>query len=325
VARAVNEVVADGALYFSSAGNEGNKNDGTSGTWEGDFVDGGPAPAFLGVPGQLHRFGADTYNSVQSAGSGAILFWTDPLGASTNDYDLFLLDAAGASVIAASTNVQSGSQDAFEFIPSTSAGQRLVVVKAADAAPRFLHLKNVRGRLGVSTSGAVAGHAASSGALAMAAVDSRTAFQSQFIGGTINPVETFCSDGPRHVFFFDDGTQITPGDVSATGGAMRAKPDLAAADGVMTTVPAFPFFFGHPLPHRTPAQSPHFCSATIGRSHRRKFAMRCSTRRSISRSRDRIAIRESAWSWPRGRFRRCRAAPSSIPRSSTLRPNRFCP
>jgi uncharacterized repeat protein (TIGR01451 family) len=251
VARAVNEVVADGALYFSSAGNEGNKNDGTSGTWEGDFVDGGPAPAFLGVPGQLHRFGANTYNSVQSAGSGAVLFWTDPLGASTNDYDLFLLDAGGASVVAASTNVQSGSQDAFEYIASTSAGQRLVILKAAGAAPRFLHLKNVRGRLGVSTPGAVAGHAASSGALAMAAVDSRNAFQSQFIGGTINPVETFCSDGPRHVFFFDDGTPITPGDVSATGGAMRAKPDLAAADGVMTTVPAFPAFFG------TSAAAPH--------------------------------------------------------------------
>ena len=251
VARAVNEVVADGALYFTSAGNEGNKNDGTSGTWEGDFVDGGPAPAFLNVAGQLHRFGANTYNSVQGAGNGAILFWTDPLGASRNDYDLFLLDAGGASVVAASTNVQSGSQDPFEFIPGTSVGQRLVVVRAADAEPRFLHLKNIRGRLAVSTPGAVAGHAASSGALAMAAVDARTAFQSQFIGGTINPVETFCTDGPRRVFFFDDGTPITPDDVSGTGGLMRAKPDLAAADGVMTTVPAFPLFFG------TSAAAPH--------------------------------------------------------------------
>ncbi|MBK6407552.1 MAG: hypothetical protein IPF66_22575 [Holophagales bacterium] len=32
IAEAVNTVTADGALYFSSAGNEGNKNDGTSGT-----------------------------------------------------------------------------------------------------------------------------------------------------------------------------------------------------------------------------------------------------------------------------------------------------
>ena len=41
IAQAVNTVSASGALYFSSAGNEGNKNDGTSGVWEGDFLDSG--------------------------------------------------------------------------------------------------------------------------------------------------------------------------------------------------------------------------------------------------------------------------------------------
>ena len=37
IAQAVNDVTADGALYFSSAGNEGNTLDGTSGNYEGDF------------------------------------------------------------------------------------------------------------------------------------------------------------------------------------------------------------------------------------------------------------------------------------------------
>ena len=41
VAQAVNDVTANGALYFSSASNAGNKDDGTSGTWEGDFSDSG--------------------------------------------------------------------------------------------------------------------------------------------------------------------------------------------------------------------------------------------------------------------------------------------
>jgi hypothetical protein len=41
VIQAVNDVTAAGALYFSSAGNEGNVNDGTASVWEGDFVDGG--------------------------------------------------------------------------------------------------------------------------------------------------------------------------------------------------------------------------------------------------------------------------------------------
>src|SRR5499427_6782034 len=43
VIQAVNDVTASGALYFSSAGNSGNLNDGTSGVWEGNFVDGGDA------------------------------------------------------------------------------------------------------------------------------------------------------------------------------------------------------------------------------------------------------------------------------------------
>ena len=37
IAQAVNDVTADGALYFSSAGNEGNTLDGTAGHYEGDF------------------------------------------------------------------------------------------------------------------------------------------------------------------------------------------------------------------------------------------------------------------------------------------------
>src|SRR5262249_41565144 len=55
VIQAVNEVTASGVLYFSSAGNSGNLTDGTSGTWEGDFVDGGPTGAPLPA-GSLHSF-----------------------------------------------------------------------------------------------------------------------------------------------------------------------------------------------------------------------------------------------------------------------------
>src|SRR5436309_1760601 len=38
VAQAVNTVTGAGVLYFSSAGNEGNVDDDSSGTWEGDFL-----------------------------------------------------------------------------------------------------------------------------------------------------------------------------------------------------------------------------------------------------------------------------------------------
>ena len=41
VAQAVNQVTAQGVIYFSSAANSGSLTKGTSGTWEGDFLSGG--------------------------------------------------------------------------------------------------------------------------------------------------------------------------------------------------------------------------------------------------------------------------------------------
>ena len=48
--------------------------------------------------------------------------------------------------------------------------------------------------------------------------------------------ETFTSDGPRRVFYNPDGTEITPGNLTSTGGSVRQKPDITAADGVSTSV-----------------------------------------------------------------------------------------
>ena len=84
VIQAVKDVAAAGALYFSSAGNSGNKNDGTSGTWEGDFVDGG----VVGFPeaGHIHQFTTgQNYNVMNESGFRNVLFWSDPLGGSGND------------------------------------------------------------------------------------------------------------------------------------------------------------------------------------------------------------------------------------------------
>ncbi|MEQ1517501.1 MAG: hypothetical protein ABL931_13540, partial [Usitatibacteraceae bacterium] len=121
IARAVNTVTAGGALYFASAGNSGNKSDGTSGTWVGDFVNGG---AFV-VPGvatayEVHSFqtapSVQNFNVVNSGGSSYALslFWSDPENGSANDYDVFQLNAAGTAVVSSSTNVQNGTQNAFE-------------------------------------------------------------------------------------------------------------------------------------------------------------------------------------------------------------------
>src|SRR5581483_10004668 len=257
VAQAANTATAAGVLYFSAAMNSGNADDGTSGTWEGDFLDGGAvgSPVSGIESGRVHSFGSAIYDTVLGTGPGgsdlhADLFWSDPLGGSANDYDLFVLDSTGSSVVASSTNPQTGTQDPYEIVSSTSAGERLVVVRRSGAG-RFLHLDAGRGLLSIATAGSTRGHDCATNAFDVAAVDAADAYPNPFTGGSQDPVETFSSDGPRHVFYQANGTAITPGNVSSTGGAIRQKPEITATDGVQTDVPGFAPFYG------TSAAAPH--------------------------------------------------------------------
>jgi hypothetical protein len=56
ILQAIDDVAAGGALYFTAAGNDGNLDSGTSGTWEGDFHDAGAAGAPISGTGRLHDF-----------------------------------------------------------------------------------------------------------------------------------------------------------------------------------------------------------------------------------------------------------------------------
>src|SRR5579884_233469 len=254
VTQAVNSVTANGALYFSAAGNEGNVDSNTAGYFEGDFNDAGsPAFNFPGGTknGTIQNFGtvATPVNGdiITAAGFGYILNWADPQGASTNDYDLFLVSSTGV-IKASSTNIQNGTQNPFEFInpPALAAGDRLVVFKTASSAPVFFAINTFRGTLTVVTPGQIFGHSAASatGFYSVAATPAAGAigpgsptgpFPDPFSAG--NSVELFTSDGPRRIFFNVDGTAITPGNFTSTGGLVRAKPDITGADGVSTTLP----------------------------------------------------------------------------------------
>jgi hypothetical protein len=268
VIQAVNDVTAAGALYFSSAANSGGKDKNTSGTWEGNFVDGGAAdPGLLGEAGRLHDFDPSVtvtpYDALSANGGGfPALFWSDPLGGSANDYDLFLLNPSGTNVVGASNDEQSGTQDPVEIINvgSMTSGQRLVIVKFSGAA-RFLHLDTNRGRLTFNTQGSTHGHNSppAANAFGVAATPAAGA-----IGPPPNPtgpypnpfnssntIELFSSDGPRHWFFNADSSAITPGDFLATGGQILNQPLITAADGVSCAAPGFSTFFG------TSAAAPH--------------------------------------------------------------------
>ena len=147
--QAVNDVVASGALYFSSAANSGNLNDGTSGTWEGDFADGGTISLVPG--GKVHDFdptaSVSQFDTITESGFLTNLHWSDPLGASNNDYDLFIITDTGTDVIGSSTNIQTGTQDPYEAIFFAPVGYRVVILQKTGAANRFLHLATNRGEL----------------------------------------------------------------------------------------------------------------------------------------------------------------------------------
>jgi subtilisin-like proprotein convertase family protein len=281
VAQAVIDVTNSGAQYFSSAGNEQNVDDGTAGNYEGDFVSSGTSVGkFAGV---AHDFdpGAGVQNvdplSEDTAGAPVLLQWADPLGHAGDDYDLYELDPAG-NVVAFSNDVQDGNDDAFEgfFTPFVAGGGRIAVVKFA-GADRYFQVTPFRGRFAddlgqltaYNTPGVTRGHSAVKGAFSVAAVPAAQAFGREIAPGVPNPSgpfpgqftaaqksETFTSDGPRRMFFNPDGSEITPGNLTSTGGELRAKPDITAADGVSTSVPGFSPFFG------TSAAAPHAAAIT---------------------------------------------------------------
>ena len=254
VAQAVNTVTAAGALYFSSAGNEGSLAKGTAGYFEGDFHDtGSPAFTFPGgaKAGTIHNFGTAgspvNGDIITAQGDIYTLNWSDPHGASSNDYDLFILTSAG-TVKASSTNIQNGTQNPYEQIspPSLAAGDRLVVFKTAAAGVRAFAINTIRGLLTLGTTGQTHGHSSAVAAFSVAATPAAGAFNGVAPVGPYpsafnasNQVENFTSDGPRRVFFNADGSLITPGNVlfGTNGGTVRSKPDITAADGVGTTLP----------------------------------------------------------------------------------------
>ncbi len=263
IAQAVNEVTASGALYFSSAGNSGNLLNNTSNIWEGDFKDGGNSFGPLPIDaGRIHDFGnGRVTNQITASTSFPVtLQWSDPLGGSGNDYDLYILNNAATSILAASLNFQQGKEDPLEIVGAQPAGRRIVVAKYS-GENRFIQVVATRGRLAIATQGGTFGHSAGAGALSVAASPA-----SLPIGPPPNPVgpfpnpfnsaskvEVFSSDGPRRLFFRADATPFTPGDLLSTGGILRQKPNITAADGTTVTgVGLFPTpFFG------TSAAAPH--------------------------------------------------------------------
>lgn len=263
VAQAVNTVTTAGALYFSSAGNQGSLVKGTSSVFEGDFNSVGSA-VFAGATktGDIHNFGNAvtaingdiiTTPNTKTGTNFYFLFWADALGKSSNDYDLFLISSSG-TVKAMSTNTQNGTQNPIEAISTATAwvtGDRLVVFKTSTASARAFSLNAFGGLLTVATNGQTHGHSSAANAFSVAATPAVAAYPNAFIA--TNKVEYFSSDGPRKMFYNADTTAITANNFlfGTNGGLIRNKPDITAADGVSTSLSKFAPFYG------TSAAAPH--------------------------------------------------------------------
>ncbi len=254
IAQSVNFVTEDGAMYFSSAGNSGNLNDGTAGVWEGDFADSGVNMTVGAKMGDLHEFngsGDITNGITDTAPSVVTLHWSDPKGASGNDYDFCASNSAVSVVFACGTDIQDGNDDPFEIIGPQRSNRHLIIWANTGAQPRYLHLNTNRGELEHATDGQTSGHKSAKNAFSVAAVDAADANGGAFKDNLPLSVETFSSDGPRRIFFDANGNPVTPGDFSSTGGEVRQDPDITAADGVAVATSGFNPFFG------TSAAAPH--------------------------------------------------------------------
>jgi hypothetical protein len=120
--------------YVTAVGNSADEH------YLGAYIDSGvDGSAINGIanPGHLHLFqqtanttdvlglGPQPYNVLQLPTNGeAVVFltWNDPFGASSNNYDLFLVQQSTGRVVAASTDIQSGSQDPVEFVDYVNTG-----------------------------------------------------------------------------------------------------------------------------------------------------------------------------------------------------------
>jgi hypothetical protein len=249
IARAIDVITLNGVLYFSSAGNSGNLDSGTSGTWEGDFDGTGgtidPIDTIEGQPVTVHAFDAShNYDQVTAAspiGGLTVLQWSDPLGASCNDYDLFHMDSSLQTVIEASNNPQECSEDPLEYVSAPPAGDVIVIVLYS-GSPRALNLSTNRGRLAINTAGATFGHNAASSVVTVAATPAQNTI---FTAGNQSP-ESYSSDGPRKIFYYPYGIPLTAGNYlfGTGGGTTLSKVDLTAADCGQSAVPGFDPFCG---------------------------------------------------------------------------------
>ncbi len=224
VAQAVDAAKAAGVNYFASAGNRARQ------SWEGTMSAGAdndfdPTAATDTIQTLGNFNGASPYVSLQ---------WAEPWGAATTDLSLDWYVDGNPVVSGDEDNIATGIPNEFEqiaFSGTHSVGIGIHRV-AGTGTPK---LKWIAGGATVNS----VEHATNSNAInpdAASAAGSLAVAASKW--STPTTPESFSSRGPAITRYFDKlGAPLA-------SPLVRAKPALAAADGVATTVPALLTFFG---------------------------------------------------------------------------------
>lgn len=238
VAQAVDRAKAAGVAYFASAGNRARQ------SYEGDT-------RFAGPPGAADYddfdpgAGVDPVQTIGTIaagrGAGVALQWDEPWGGATSDLDVQLVNTATSAVLASSTddNINGTHNPAETVYWSNTTGAPVTVgLRVARYAGTrqpwmkwiaFGSWSSFAPQFATSSPAINPDAASAAGAITVGAI--------AFDDAGLDTPESFSSRGPATRLFAPDGTRLPAPDV-------RTKPDLAAADGVATSVTGFGAFYG---------------------------------------------------------------------------------
>ncbi|MEG4803618.1 S8 family serine peptidase [Microcoleus sp. ARI1-B5] len=238
IAQAIEEVVKKGVVYFTSAGNKARA------SYQSAFNSAG----FLAGVGEFHDFdpgiGVDIYQSItlHKGDSFTISFqWDSPMGRSTNDLDIYLVDSTKQKVLARSTlsNVGGDPIEDLTFRNDGSFGSdlfNLTIAKQSGAAPGLM--KYVAGFSATfkinnynTNSSTAYGNANARG---VAAIGAASYLLTPEYG--VNPaiLEYFSSAGGTPMLFNETGDRLSQPE-------LRPQPSFVAPNNTNTT------FFGNDI------------------------------------------------------------------------------
>lgn len=238
IASAAAAAMASGTVYVTSAGNEAQVH------YQAAYVQGSSQGSY----GYFHRFSSSgdmgqdiTLEPGQTL--RAFLQWSDPWGASSNDYDLFLCRNSDGVIISSSEDPQDGNDLPLEgIIYTNNTGSTLnlfLSIAKYSGTARELELFAYRAssQQYITTADSIFGHGAVDGVISVGAINAADSGW--------DSIENFSSRGPSTIYTnFSTQTKV-----------QRNSLDGAAIDGVQTKVGQLGYF-SNPF-FGTSASAPH--------------------------------------------------------------------